>query len=547
MWDSKRFLYSYLIVLKKSKSLEQAFGFLILCKLQLLLCRCLAVYGNIIFTWIVYVCENYFFGKTIFPCVDLKKYYSINLFLRKIVCKKLFFMKKNAFIFFLFIITLPAYSQNSDSVMVKKIVDETLTNGTAYSNLKILCKQAGPRLSGSENHFKAVKLTQQMLKDIGVDTAYLQPCMVPHWVRGKKELGEITSANNTKFSLHLTALGNSVGTGPSGVSAPVIEVRSMAELESLGSSIIKGKIVFFNFRMNPTYIATFKAYGESGVSRTKGPSIAAKYGAVGAIVRSLAINLNDFPHTGVTIYNDSFPKIPAVAISTNDAEKLSRELMKRSVSKAWFFTDCKMLPDVKAYNVIGEVKGSTFPEEIITVGGHLDSWDLAEGANDDGSGVVQSMEVLRTLKALGIRPKRTIRAVLFVNEENGGRGSAAYLEEAKAKNEKHIFALESDAGGFTPRGFSLEVTDEQRNKIMSWKNLFFPYGVYDFSNGGGGSDIGPLKTIGAALAGLSPDSQRYFDIHHAGTDVFENVSERELKLGAANMTAFIYLVSEYGL
>ncbi len=455
-------------------------------------------------------------------------------------------MKKNAFAFLFFFIAIAAYSQNNDSVMVKRIVDEVMTNGTAYTNLKMLCKQVGPRLSGSENHFKAVKLTQQMLKDIGADTVYLQACMVPHWVRGKKERGEITTAYNTKFSLHLTALGNSVGTGPHGISAPVIEVRSMAELDNLGSAI-KGKIVFFNFRMNPTYINTFRAYGESGVSRTRGPAMAAKYGAVGAIVRSLAINFDDFPHTGVTIYNDSFPKIPAVAISTNDAEGLNKELRKRSVSKAWFFTDCKMLPDVKAYNVIGEIKGSTFPDEIITVGGHLDSWDLAEGANDDGSGVVQSMEVLRTLKALGIHPKRTVRAVLFVNEENGGRGSAAYLAEARAKNEHYIFALESDAGGFTPRGFSLEVTNEQRDKILLWKNLFYPYGVYDFSNGGGGSDIGTLKTIGAALAGLSPDTQRYFDIHHAATDVFENVSKRELKLGAANMTAFIYLVSEYGM
>ncbi|MEP6927216.1 MAG: M20/M25/M40 family metallo-hydrolase [Ginsengibacter sp.] len=457
-------------------------------------------------------------------------------------------MKRNAFALLLFFISIAGYSQNKDSLLVKKIVDETMTNGTAYTNLRMLCKQVGPRLSGSSNHYKAVLLTQQMLGKIGVDTVYLQPCMVPHWVRGNKEAGEIIPADGKKFPLHLTALGNSVSTAPNGIFAPVIEVRSMEELANLGSAIIKGKIIFFNFKMNPTYISTFKAYGESGVSRTKGPAMASKYGAVGAIVRSLAINLNNYPHTGVTIYNDSFPKIPAVAISTNDAEHLSNELRKRNVLiKAWFKTDCKMLPDVKAYNVIGQINGSEFPEEIITVGGHLDSWDLAEGANDDGSGAVQSIEVLRTLKALNIKPKRTIRAVLFVNEENGGRGSEAYLAEAKAKKEKHIFALESDAGGFTPRGFSLEVTDGQRNKIMNWKNLFYPYGVYDFSEGGGGSDIGPLKEIGAALAGLIPDTQRYFDIHHAATDVFENVSERELNLGAANMAAFIWLVSEYGL
>ena len=456
-------------------------------------------------------------------------------------------MKKNALIFLFVLLGLKSFPQSTDAGMVKKIVDETMTNGTAYTNLEKLCKQVGPRLSGSANHFKAVQLTEAMLKEINVDSVYLQPCMVPHWVRGNKEQGEILFSSGKKSQLHLTALGNSVGTVSAGISAPVVEVREMSELGTLGESAIKGKIVFFNLKMNPTYIETFRAYSESAVSRVQGPAMAAKYGAIGAIVRSLAINLDDYPHTGVTLYNDSFPKIPAVAISTNDAEYLSTELMKKNVSKVWFKTNCKMLRDVKAYNVIGEIKGSVYPDEIITVGGHLDSWDLAEGVNDDGSGVVQSIEVLRTFTALGIEPKRTIRAVLFVNEENGGRGAEAYLEAAKAKNEKHIFALESDAGGFTPRGFSLDMSETQRKKIIAWKDLFYPYGIYNFSDGGGGSDIGPLKKIGTALAGLSPDSQRYFDIHHAATDVFENVSERELKLGAANMAALIYLVSEYGM
>lgn len=455
-------------------------------------------------------------------------------------------MKKSMFAIAGFFFVSIAFSQHKDSVMVKKIVDEVIINANAYMNLRMLCKQVGSRLSGSANYLKAVKLTQEMLKQAGADTVYLQECMVPHWERGSKEKGEIVLSNGKKIQLNLTALGNSVGTGSNGISAPVIEIRSMAELPRLASEI-KGKIVFFNFRMNPTYIQAFRAYSESGVSRTRGPALAAKYGAVGVLVRSLAINFNDNPHTGTTVYNDSFPKIPAVAISTNDAEYLSKELMKKNVSKAWFVTNCKMLPDAKGYNVIGEIKGAAFPAEIITVGGHLDSWDLAEGANDDGSGVTQSIEVVRTFNALGIRPKRTVRAVLFVNEENGGRGAAAYLAAAKAKNEQHIFALESDAGGFAPRGFSLDVTEEQRGKILGWKELFYPYGVYDFSKGGGGSDIGPLKQIGAALAGLSPDSQRYFDIHHAVTDVFENVSERELNLGAANMAAMIYLVSEYGM
>ena len=440
-----------------------------------------------------------------------------------------------------------SFSQNSDSVLIKRIVNETMTNGTAYSNLRKLCKQVGPRLSGSPQYARAVQLVTAMMKEMAPDKVYLQQCMVPHWVRGEKEKGQIILSDGKKYNLKLCALGNSVGTSAKGVTANIVEVNTIDQLEKLGTNGVKGKIVFFNFPMNQTYIKTFQAYGESGVSRTRGPSIAGKYGAVGAIVRSLAINLNDYPHTGTTVYNDSFPKIPAIAISTNDAEFLSSSLKKGIAAKAYFKTSSKMLPDAVGYNVIGEIKGSEFPEEIITVGGHLDSWDLAEGANDDGSGVVQSMEVLRTLIALGIKPKRTIRAVAFANEENGGRGAKKYLEEAKAKNEKIIFALESDEGGFAPRGFTLDMTEARRSKIQQWKNLFYPYGASDIIAGGSGSDVSPLKEIGTSLAGFTPDSQRYFDIHHAATDVFENVSERELKLGAANMAALVWLVSEYGL
>lgn len=447
----------------------------------------------------------------------------------------------------LFIITVLSHAQQTDSVMIKHIVDETMTNGTAYENLRVLCKQVGPRLSGSPQYTKAVEVTSKMMKKLGADTVYLQQCMVPHWVRGEKEKGFIILNNGDKHQLRLTALGNSIGTGEKGITGKVVEVKNMQELDNLGESNIKGKIVFFNFKMNPTYIQVFRAYGESGVSRVRGPSRAAKYGATGVLVRSLGINPNNDPHTGVTVYDTAFPKIPAVAISTNDADFLSAEIKKGNVGKAYFRTTSKMLPDEKAYNVIGEIKGTQFPNEFITVGGHLDSWDLAEGANDDGSGVVQSMEVIRTLHTAGIRPKRTIRAVLFANEENGGRGAAAYLAAAKAKNEQHIFALESDNGGFTPRGFSLEMSEAQQHSITKWKDLFYSYGVYFFTAGGSGSDVGPLKELGTALAELSTDTQRYFDIHHTPTDVFENVSRRELLLGAANMAALVYLVSEYGL
>ena len=433
-----------------------------------------------------------------------------------------------------------------DSTTIKRIVDETMSHGTAYTNLRGLCKKVGQRLSGSPQFVKGVRMINQFMKEAGADTVYLQQCLVPHWVRGEKEQGNLLLAGGQKHTLKLCALGTSVGTGNKGVAGEVVEVKTMEELANLGTSALTGKIVFFNLIMNPTYINSFQAYGESGVARRAGPAQASKYGAIAVMVRSLSNTLNDNPHTGVTRYNDSFPKIPAIAISTNDAEFLSKELKKGRV-RAFIKTSCKTYADAPGYNVVGEIRGTEHPEQIITVGGHLDSWDLAEGANDDGSGVVQSIEVLRTIRALGLKSKRTIRAVAFANEEISGTGAKKYLEEAKSKHEQHLFALESDAGGFTPRGFSLDMPEAQQNKIKYWQPLFYPYGVYNFVPGGSGSDVGDLKELGTALAGLNPDTQRYFEIHHAVTDVFENVNERELKLGAANMTALIWLISEYGL
>lgn len=446
-----------------------------------------------------------------------------------------------------FCLLLMANAQNSDSVIIKRISDEIFTNGKAYENLRYLCKKVGPRLSGSPGAAKAVEATKQMLIEAGADTVYLQPCMVPFWERGAKEQCYVNTAGGSKQALKATALGNTVGTPAKGITAPIVEVKSMEELKALGNAV-KGKIVFFNIAMNPTYIRTFEAYGRNGAGRRRGPAEASRYGALAVMVRSLASNPDDFPHTGVTGYNDSFPKIPAVAISTNDAIWLSKQLQSKNIVNGFIKTNCVMHPKpASSFNVIGELRGTEKPEEILTVGGHLDSWDLAEGAHDDGTGCMQSIEVIRALKALGIKPKRTIRAVMFMNEENGGGGADAYFDNAKLKNEKHVFAMESDAGGFTPRGFSLDGTEAQMDKIKGWKELFLPYGVYMFEKGGGGADIGDLKKLGAVLAGFSPDSQRYFDVHHASTDVFEAVSKRELELGAINMTALIWLVSEYGL
>lgn len=449
----------------------------------------------------------------------------------------------------LVVFSMPAVNAQSpaDSVMIRRIADDILRKNVAYENLRFLCKKVGPRLSGSAGAEKAVVETARMLREAGADTVYQQPCMVPHWVRGAKEEASLTLTNGKTYPLKAVALGNSVGTPAKGITAEVIEVKNFAELDKLGKAGVEGRIVFFNHPMDPTQVATFRAYGQAGVYRGNGPSMAAKYGAAGVIIRSLASNVDDYPHTGATRYNDSFPKLAAIAISTRDADYLSDALRKKLVSKAYYKTNAQMLPDVQSYNVVGEIRGSEFPDEIITVGGHLDSWDLGEGAHDDGAGCVQSIEIIRVMKALGIKPKRTIRAVMFMNEENGLRGGTAYAELAKAENKQFIFALESDAGGFVPRGFGFTAKPEQIAKIFAWKPLFHPYGADNFNVGGGGADIGPLRPLGTVMAGLNPDSQRYFDVHHASSDVFEAVSPRELNLGAVAMAGLVYLVSEYGL
>jgi len=436
---------------------------------------------------------------------------------------------------------------SADSLMIKKISDEVFMNGQAYNNLRYLCKKVGPRLSGSPGAALAVEQTARMLREAGADTVYLQPCMVPQWVRGEKETGKAVLTNGKSVTLNIVSLGNAVGTPASGITGSILEVKSFQELEAMGADKVKGKIVFYNYRMDPRHINTFRAYGEAGVYRSQGPSRAAALGAFGVIVRTLSPVLDDNPHTGATRYDEDKPKIPAVAISTNGAVELSGLISAGKVKSVYIKTNCKMLEDVLSYNVVGELRGSEHPDEVITVGGHLDSWDLAEGAHDDGTGCMQSIEIIRSFKALGIRPKRSVRAVMFMNEENGLRGGTKYAEIARTESKKFIMALESDAGGFTPRGFGFSASASQKSKILGWQPLFRQYGALEFNEGGGGADIGPLRPLGTALIGLNPDSQRYMDLHHAKTDVFEAVSERELNLGTVVMAAMVYLVSEYGL
>ena len=440
-------------------------------------------------------------------------------------------------------------SSQDDKEQLRKIYKTSLINGHSYDWLDYLSNEIGSRLSGSFNAELAVNYTKSELEKIDLDKVWLQPVMVPKWIRGNPEFAYIETAPGKTIPVNLCALGGSISTPLAGIKANVLEVQSIDQLKKTPRDSIKGKIVFFNRPMQADIISTFEAYGGCVNQRYDGAKEAARFGAIGAIVRSMNLRLDDLPHTGAMSYGNTpiENRIPSAAISTNDAERLSGMLKIDPNLKFYFKQNCKQLKDVQSYNVIGELTGTQYPNQIIIVGGHLDSWDLGDGSHDDGAGCVQSMDVLRLLKLTGIKPKRTIRVVLFMNEENGLRGGLKYAEVAKRKGERHIFALESDSGGFTPRGFSFDGPDYKISQILEWKSLFEPYLIHYFRMGGSGADIGPLKDKDIVLAGLSPDSQRYFDHHHASNDTFDAVNKRELELGAATMTSLVYLIDKYGL
>jgi len=449
---------------------------------------------------------------------------------------------------FLGLTSLNAQTQQ-DSIQLRKLYDVSLMNGQSYEWLRTLTKDIGPRLSGSAGAEKAVQWAKKELEALELDSVWLQPVMVPKWTRGTPETAYFTTGSSEKTIVPICALGGSVATPVNGLTAQVVEVQGLEDLARYGKEQLQGKIVFYNRPMQPDLIETFHAYGNAVDQRGAGAMEAAKYGAVGVIVRSMNLRQDDLPHAGAMSYGDlpDDARIPAAAISTNGATLLSKTLKSNPDTQFYYKMSCENHEDVQSYNVIGQITGSESPDEYMVVGGHMDSWDLGEGAQDDGAGVVQSMEVLRLLKATNYQPKHSIRVVVFMNEENGLRGGTKYAEVAKEKGQKHVFALESDSGGFTPRGFSFEIDDANFQQVLSWKNLFEPYLIHDFKQGHSGADVGPLAQEGIVLAGLRPDSQRYFDYHHAANDTFEAVSRRELELGAATMASLVYLFDSYGV
>lgn len=441
-----------------------------------------------------------------------------------------------------------AQSGLSDSLQLRRFYDYYLTESKCYSNLEYLATKIGGRLSGSANAEKAVYWAKKALYEAGADTVYLQPCMVPHWERGKKEICSIESSSlKFKKDLAIITLGSSVATPANGIKSAVISVASFDELEQLGEKEIKGKVVFYNVRFDDRKISQGAAYAESVKYRVNGASRAAKYGALATVVRSMTSLRNDSPHTGNMKYDTAVSKIqiPTFALSYQSADELSEALTKDKNLIMYLKNDSKTYKDALSYNVIGEIKGTDKPNEYIIAGGHLDSWDNGQGAHDDGAGIVQTIELMALYKKMGLKPRHTIRTVCFMNEENGLGGGKAYAKDAEENKLKHLAALETDAGGFTPRAFGVDTLNGLHQLVSQFAVLLKPYLIEQIKKEGGGADIGPLEKLGVPCISFEPDTQRYFDIHHTSDDTFDKVNKRELELGAAAIGSLIYLIDKY--
>jgi len=453
---------------------------------------------------------------------------------------KLYQMKRILFLI-LVITSINSFAQ-SDSTFIRKIYDEALENGQSYENLRSLCKDVGARITGSAEAEMAIKWGEKLLNSYGFDKVYLQEIQVPHWERGTKEAAWITNEKGETIKLDILALGGSVGTNGL-IEAEVIGIENLEALEQLSEKEVQGKIVFLSQPFDQKNIQTFKSYGACYPIRGKGTNEAGKLNALAVVIRSLATPEDDFPHTGIMRYEEGVHKISGAAMSTKNATLLSAWLKKGKVTLKMEM-DCKTYPDVTSYNVIAEMNGKD--DKIITWGGHLDSWDVGDGAHDDGAGIVHSIEAMRILKKLGYKPNHKLRCVLFMNEENGNMGGKSYAKIASENKEEHICAIESDRGGFLPMGFDVNGTDKQLSLVRQFKPLLADFELFRFNKGFGGVDIGPLREYYPDMIqlGMSINSQLYFNYHHSNNDVFENVNKRELELGAAAMATMIYLMDK---
>lgn len=424
----------------------------------------------------------------------------------------------------------------------KRISDEIMTNGRAYDNLGELTKGIGPRFSATPGYAKAAEWAEKKFKEIGIDMIWRQEAKAPVWIRGKESL-QIKTGNGDWKNIRMLSFGNSEGTGGKDLTGEVVLINSTSELNAMSIGQLKDKIVFVNVPMDPKIINTSDSYLLTAKSKLISASVIAKTGAKALIIRSLTTANDDTPHAKMIYYEpDDKVKIPALSIGVRSADELEKTLKKQKVT-AKINMAAESKGDTTNPNIIAEIQGKK-DSKVIVLGAQLDSWDISEGAIDDGTGVVQCIEVLRTLKALGYDNNHTIRVVLFANSENGGQGREMYAAYVKKKEEKHVFALGTDAGGYSPRGFSLDMSPQRRRLVYPWKEYFLPYGVYDFDQTDAVQDISPLKKQDIPLAELVVDTQRYFDYHHSEQDTFDKVNKRELLLGAVVMTQMIFMVDK---
>jgi hypothetical protein len=424
----------------------------------------------------------------------------------------------------------------------RKISDEIMTNGTAYNNLGELTKGIGPRFSATPGYAKAVEWAEKKFREIGINMIWRQEAKAPVWIRGKESL-QIRTGNGDWKNIRMLSFGNSEGTGGKDLVGEIVLINSTSELNAMSIGQLKDKIVFVNVPMDPKIINTSDAYLQAAKSKLISASVIAKTGAKALIIRSLTTAGDDTPHAKMIYYEpDDKVKIPALSIGVRSADELEKIVKKQKVTAKINMT-AESKGDTTNPNIIAEIGGKK-DSKVIVLGAQLDSWDIGEGATDDGTGVVQCIEVLRTLKALGYENNHTIRVVLYANSENGGQGREMYAAYVKKKDEKHVFALGTDAGGYSPRGFSLDMSPQRRRLVYPWKEFFLPYGVYDFDQTEAIQDISPLKKLDIPLAELVVDTQRYFDYHHSEQDTFDKINKRELLLGAVAITQLIFMVDK---
>ncbi len=415
----------------------------------------------------------------------------------------------------------------------ERLIAAAMSDTEGYERLTYLCDRIGPRLSGSAALNTAIAWSAEQMKSVGLENVRLVPAKVPNWVRGA-ESARMTAPYD--LPLHMLGLGMSVGTPPGGITAEVVAVSDFNELAKLGRENVAGKIVLYN--------EPFRGYGPTVTYRSTGASRAAALGAVGALVRSVTPLAAQLPHTGTMQYDQAQPKIPAAAVSPEDAMMMARLIASGVRVKVHLEMGAQTLPDADSANVIGDLPGSELPDEIVVLGGHSDSWDVGQGAQDDGAAIMASLEAVSLMKKLGLRPRRTVRVAIWVNEENGSRGGEAYRAWLGDQVSKHVAAIEMDGGAETPRGYGASVDEPSRAILRDIARLLEGIGAGSITAQGGGEDIRPLMEAG--VPGLSEQTlgTHYFDWHHSAADTLDKVTPEDFRKNMASLAVMSYVLAD---